>query len=127
MFSSIRIAAIMSIGMFFVVPVALAQGTNPTGPAPTQADFDVCNKQAEAQAGSPSAAARPRTGPMITGPATPETGAQGGPGTTTPGAAGERAQSAGGAQPVRPATESNQAASSSGNAASGSKDVRITG
>src|SRR5437588_5378909 len=101
MFSSIRIAAIMSIGTLCVVPVALAQGTNPTGPAPTQADFDVCNKQAEAQAGSPSAAAKPRTGPMITGPVTPpETGAQGGPApsspsastpsTTTPGAAGEK-------------------------------------
>ena len=74
---------------------------------------------------------------MITGPTTPETGAQGNPapssssgptaGTTTPGAAGERAQSAGGAQPVRPATESNQATRPSGNAAGGSKDVRITG
>src|SRR5438309_7509753 len=136
MFSSIRIAAIMSIGMFFVVPVALAQGTNPTGPAPTQADFDVCNKQAEAQAGSPSAAAKPRTGPMITGPVTPETGAQGGPApsspgastpsTTTPGAAGEKPQNAGGAQVVRPDAEGAQTTGSA-NAGNPTKDVRITG
>ena len=122
-----RIAAVVGLGTLFIAPAVFGQSTSQSNPTPGQADFDACNKQAEAQAGSPSAAARPRTGPMITGPATPETGAQGGPGTTTPGAAGERAQSAGGAQPVRPATESNQAASSSGNAASGSKDVRITG
>src|SRR5437870_12066074 len=100
MSKSIRSAAIMSIGTLFVVPAALAQSPNPTNTAPSQADFDVCNKQAEAQAGSPSAAAKPRTGPIITGSGTPETGAQGGPApsspsastpsTTTPGAAGEK-------------------------------------
>jgi len=132
-----RIAAVVGLGTLFIAPAVFGQSTSQSNPTPGQADFDACNKQAEAQAGTPSAAARPRTGPMITGPATPETGAQGGPapssssgpsaGTTTPGAAGERAQSAGGAQPVRPATESDQATSSSGNAAGGSKDVRITG
>ncbi len=114
--------ATVGLSTLFMAPTVFGQSTSQSNPTPGQADFDACNKQAEAQAGTPSAAARQRTGPMITGPATPETGAQGGPapssssgptaGTTT-GAAGERAQSAGGAQPVRPA--------------GGSKDVRITG
>ncbi len=131
-----RIAAVVGLGTLSMAPAVFGQSTSQSNPTPGQADFDACNKQAEAQAGTPSAAARPRTGPMVTGPGTPETGAQGGPapssssgptaGTTTPGAAGERAQSAGGAQPVRPATESSQA-TSPGNAPGGAKDVRITG
>ena len=135
-----RIAAVVGLSTLFMAPMVFAQSTSQTSPSPTpgQTDFDACNKQAEAQAATPSAAARPRTGPMITGPAaTPGAGAQGAPtpssssgpssGTTTPGAAGERSQSVGGAQPVRPATDSDRATSSSGNAASGSKDMRITG
>jgi hypothetical protein len=136
MSKSTRIAAVMSIGTLFVVPASWAQNTNPSKPVPSQADFDACNKQAEAQAGSPSAAAKPRTGPMITGSGTPETGAQGGPapstpgtsavGSTTPGAAGESSQNTGGAQVVRPATEGSQA-TSSGNVANRTSDIRITG
>src|SRR5438132_6800930 len=133
--SAVSCGATVGLSTLFMAPTVFAQSTTQSNPTPGQADFDACNKQAEAQAGTPSAAARQRTGPMITGPATPETGAQGGPapssssgptaGTTT-GAAGERAQSAGGAQPVRRATESSQA-TSPGNAPGGAKDVRITG
>jgi hypothetical protein len=130
-----RIGALVSLGTLFLAPAVFGQSISQSNPTPSRADFDPCNKQAEAQAGTPSAAARPRTGPMITGPGTPAPGAQGGPapssssgpiaGTTAPGAVGERAQSAGGAQPVPPTTESGQ--TSSGPAAGGSKDVRITG
>ena len=100
----IRIAALVSLGTLFLAPAVFGQSTSQSNPTPSQADFDACNKQAEAQAGTPSAAARPRTGPMITGPGTPATGTQ----------------------PVSPPpTEGGQ--TSSGTAAGGSKDVRITG
>src|SRR5262245_53581850 len=131
-----RMAALVSLGTFFLAPGVFGQSTSQSNPTPSQADFDVCNKQAEAQSGTPSAAAKPRTGPMITGPGTPAPGTQGSPapsmssgattGTTTPGTAEERAQSAGGAQAVRPAPESSQG-TSSGNSAGGSRDMRITG
>ena len=114
-----RIAAVVGLGTLFIAPAVFGQSTSQSNPTPGQADFDACNKQAEAQAGSPSAAARPRTGPMITGPATPETGAQGGPAPSS--------SSGPSAGTTRPATESDQATSSSGNAAGGSQDVRITG
>jgi len=106
-----RIAAILGLGALVMAPTVFGQSTSQSNQTPGQADFDACNKQAGAQAGTPSAAARPRTGPMITGPATPETGAQGSPAAPSSGA---------------PATESSQA-TSPGNAPGGANDVRITG
>jgi hypothetical protein len=136
MILSSRIATVVSLGTLVLAPAVFAQSTSQSNPTPSQADFDACNKQAESNVGAPSAAASPRTGPMITGPGTPATGTPGSPapsssndataGTTTPGAAGERPQNAGGAQPVRPTTESSQA-TSSGSDARGSQDMRITG
>jgi hypothetical protein len=76
---SIRIAALVSLGTLFLAPAVSGQSTSQSNPTPSQADFDACNKQAEAQVGAPSAAARPRTGPMITGPGTPATGSPGSP------------------------------------------------
>lgn len=137
-----RIATVVSLSTLFLAPVVFGQSTqsgpsSQSNPTPSQADFDACNKEAAAKAGNPSASPRPRTGPMMTGSGTPETGSQSGPapgpsassstttGTTTPGAAGERSQSVGGAQPVRPATEGSQTTSSG--TAAGGKDMRITG
>src|SRR5262245_10818350 len=135
MTSPMRIAVLVSVATLFLPPLVFAQSTSQTSPTPSQADFDACNQQAKAQASSPSAAARPRTGPMITGPGTPEAGTQGVPGpsspsgttagTATSGAADDRAQRGGGAPSVKAPAESGQAPS--GTAAGGSKDVRITG
>src|SRR5262245_5264951 len=96
-----RIAALVSLGTLFLAPAVFGQSTSQSNPSPSQVDF-TCNKQAEAKVGSPSAAARPRTGPMITGPGTPATDSPGSPaplsssdataGATIPGAAGERPQ-----------------------------------
>jgi hypothetical protein len=77
----IRIATVVSLSTLFLAPAVMAQ-TSQSNPSPTQADFDACNKHAAANAGSPSAAIKPRTGPMITGPGTPET--QSGAAASTP-------------------------------------------
>jgi hypothetical protein len=131
-----KLAALVSLGTLVVTPAVFAQNTAQSTAAPAQADFDACNKQAAAHASNPSAAPKPQTGPMITGSATPDTGAQGAPApsssgastaaTTTPGTPGERPQSAGGTQPVRPSTDGSQSTSSA-DAAHGGKDMRITG
>ena len=80
----IRIATVIGLSTLFLAPVVFAQ-TSQSKPNPTQADFDACNKHAAANAGSPSAAVKPRTGPMITGPRTPETGPQSGAAASAPG------------------------------------------
>ena len=126
--SSMRIAVLVSVATLFLTPAVFAQSTSQTSRTPSQADFDACNEQAKAQAGSPSAGARPRTGPMITGPVTPEAGTQGAPGPSSPsasGAAENRAQSAAEAQSAKAPAESGQPTSGAG--AGGSKDVRIPG
>ncbi len=51
----IRLATLVTIATFFIVPAAFGQTTSPAKPGPSQVDFDACNKQAEAQAGSPLA------------------------------------------------------------------------
>jgi hypothetical protein len=78
-----RIATVVSLGTLFLAPAVFGQSSQ-SHPSPTQADFDACNKEAAAKAGNPSAAVRPRTGPMITGPGTPETGSQSGAAASTP-------------------------------------------
>jgi len=77
----IRIATVVSLSILFLAPAVFGQ-TSQSNPSPTQADFDACNKHAAANAGSPSAAVKPRTGPMVTGPGTPET--QSGAAASTP-------------------------------------------
>src|SRR5262249_60216242 len=84
MTSPMRIAVLVSVATLFLTPSVFGQGTSQTSSTPSPADFDACNQQAKAQAGSPSASARPRTGPMITGPGTPETGSQSGAAASTP-------------------------------------------
>jgi len=96
-----RIATVVSLGTLFLAPMVFGQSSqsNQSNRTPSQADFDGCNKEAAAKAGNPSASPRPRTGPMITGPGTPETGSQRSPapapstsgttaGSTPPGTAG---------------------------------------
>ena len=90
-----RIATVVTVSSLFLAPVVFGQTTqsgqsSQSKPTPTSADFDVCNKEAAAKAGNPSASPRPRTGPMVTGPGTPESGSQRGPapGSTPPGTAG---------------------------------------
>ncbi len=78
-----RLATVVTLGTLFFAPAVFAQ-TNQSNPSPTQADFDACNKDATAKASSPSAAAKPRTGPMITGPGTPATGSPSGAAASTP-------------------------------------------
>jgi hypothetical protein len=97
-----RIAALVSLGSLFLAPAVFGQSTSQSNPTPSQADFDACNKQAEATVGAPSAAARPRTGPMVTGPGTPATGNPGSP---------------------APSSSSDATAGAAG----GGKDMRITG
>src|SRR5262249_7427938 len=85
-----RIATVVSLGTLFLAPVVFGQSTqsgqsSQSNPAPTQADFDACNKEGAAKAANPSASPRPRTGPMVTGPGTPETGTQSGPAPSTSG------------------------------------------
>ena len=82
-----RIATVVSLSTLFLAPVVFGQNTqsaqsSQSNPSPTQADFDACNKHAAANAGSPSAAVKPRTGPMVTGPGTPDT--QSGAAASTP-------------------------------------------
>jgi len=83
----IRIATVVSLGTFLLAPAVFGQSSQSSQrtAAPSQADFDACNKEAAAKAGNPSASPRPRTGPMITGPGTPETGSQKGPAPSTSG------------------------------------------
>ena len=86
-----RIATVVSLGILFLASVVFGQSTqsgqsSQRNPAPTQADFDACNKEGAAKAGNPSASPRPRTGPMITGPGTLETGTQSSPAPSTSGA-----------------------------------------
>jgi len=99
-----RIATVVTVSTLFLAPVVFGQSTqsgqsSQSKSTPTSADFDACNKEAAAKAGNPSASARPRTGPMVTGPGTPESGSQRGPapapstsgttpGSTPPGTAG---------------------------------------
>src|SRR5262245_7674633 len=85
----IRIATVVTVSSLFLAPVVFGQSaqsgqSSQSKPSPTQADFDACNKEAAAKAGNPSAAVRQRTGPMITGPGTPETGSQSGAAASTP-------------------------------------------
>jgi len=90
-----RIAAVVIVSTLILAPVVFGQSTqsgqsSQNKPTPAQADFDACNKEGAAKAGNPSASPKPRTGPMITGSGTPETGSQRGPaaGSTPPGTAG---------------------------------------
>jgi hypothetical protein len=77
-----RIATVASLSILFLAPVVFGQSSQ-SNPTPSQADFDACNRHAAANAGSPSAAVKPRTGPMMTGPGTPETGSQSGAAAST--------------------------------------------
>src|SRR5262249_44972448 len=79
-----RIATVVTVSTLFLAPVVFGQSTqsaqsSQSKSTPTSADFDACNKEAAAKAGNPSASPRPRTGPMVTGPGTPESGSQRGP------------------------------------------------
>jgi hypothetical protein len=87
--------------------------SNQSTATPSQADFDACNKHAAANAGNPSAAVKPRTGPMITGPRTPEIGSQ-----SSSSAATSSGPTAGSTPP---------ATAGAGNDGRGAKDMRVTG
>jgi hypothetical protein len=54
-----RIGALVSLGTLLLAPAVFGQSISQSNPTPSQADFDTCNKQAEAQAGTPA----PQQGP----------------------------------------------------------------
>jgi hypothetical protein len=71
--------------------LALAGGVVAQSTTPSQADFDLCNREAQAKVSSPSASpsASPSPGAITTQPsASPATGAGSGAGTTTGSAGG---------------------------------------
>jgi len=56
-----RMAALVSLGTFFLAPAVFGQSQSI--PTPSQADFDACNKQAEAQSVTPAPQQSPARDP----------------------------------------------------------------